>query len=79
MTPSETALLSYLLHKGVASDSQIQDQLHVTSGSLMVMMRSLKRKLFVEQDGRYYRATKAGGEALQARLVPQPFAGQPAW
>jgi uncharacterized protein YjhX (UPF0386 family) len=45
----------------------------------MVMMRSLKRKLFVEQDGRYYRATKAGGEALQARLVPQPFAGQPAW
>ena len=79
MTPNETTILTYLLNKGVVSDSQIQNQCHITSGSLLTIMRSLKTKLLIEQDGRHYRATLAGGQALQNPPTPPPFAEQPAW
>ena len=79
MTPNERVVLTYLCKKSQATASQIQNQCCITSGALATIMRSLKTKLLVEQDGRYYRATQATAQALQSQPAPQPFAGQPAW
>ena len=79
MTPNEAAILAYLLKKGPVSDSQIQNQCAITSGGLLTIVRSLKTKMLIEQDGRYYRATQAAEEALQERPARRPFAECPAW
>ena len=80
MTPSERTVLTYMLKKGVpVSDSQLQNQLGFAGGSLGVIMRSLKRQLLVEQDGRYYRATEATAQILEEPSLRAPFGEGPAW
>jgi len=79
MTPNEATILSYMLKQGPVSDTRLLDQFCISSGILLTIMRSLKTKLLVEQDGRYYRATQAAEEALQERSARQPFAECPAW
>jgi len=79
MTPNEAAILGYMLKQGTVSDTQLQDQFCISSSILLTIARSLKTKMLIEQDGRYYRATQAAEEALQERPARQPFAGCPAW
>ena len=79
MTPNEVAVLSYMLKQGTVSDTQLLDQLCISSGILLTIMRSLKTKMLVEQDGRYYRVTQVAEEALRERPARQPFAGCPVW
>lgn len=79
ITPNEATILGYMLQRGTVSDSQIQNQFCISSGILLTIARSLKTKLLIEQEGRYYRATLAAEQVLQPQPAPQPFAGQPAW
>ena len=79
MTPLEKTILTYLTHKKLVTDSQLQNQFSVTAGALAMAMRSLKTKLFVEQDGRCYRCTELGQQALTGRQARRPFEGCPAW
>lgn len=75
MTQDEQMVLTYLVRKGdAATDSMIQNQCGLTAAALGPIMRSLKRALLVEQEGRLYRALKAAEEALQPRPPQQPFA-----
>ena len=73
MTPSEGIVLTYLAETGIVSDSQIQNQCAITAGALQTIMRSLKTKLLVQQDGRYYRATEKAVEALRPSQPHKPF------
>lgn len=74
MTLTEETILTYLIEVGIASDSQIQNQCAITTGTLLTVARSLKTKLLLEQDGRYYRATARAMEALRPRQARKPFA-----
>ena len=65
--------------KKLVTDSQLQNQFSVTAGALATAMRSLKTKLFVEQDGRCYRCTELGQQVLTGRQARPPFEGCPTW
>ena len=75
MTPNEETVLAYLIRRGIASDSMVQNQCAITGAVLLTIMRSLKTKGLVEQDGRYFRATEVGVEALCPRQARRPFGG----
>lgn len=76
MTPFEELLLRYLELREVASWADLRGQFVVSEGYLTVAMNSLKRHLYVQQDGLYYRATNVGRAALAPKERRRPFEGR---
>jgi len=80
MTPNEQTVLRFLQAKGTPqSDTQVRNQLVIDSGALQTIMRSLKTKLLVSQDSRYYRLTSLGETTIGQQASITPFTGQPIW
>lgn len=78
-TPDEMNLLRYMKIHGVVSWSQLRSQFLMSEGALMIPINSLKRHLYIEQDGLCYRLTSIGQAALVEKPVRTPFAQQREW
>lgn len=84
MTPFEADILRYMERRNGTPTSldNLINQFSITTGYCNLVLKSLKKKLLVEQDRRYYRTTKTAQDALtdfDDRFKYIPFEGKSKW